>query len=59
MKEQVIFVLSQNGKGDAVDELLRIAREEPDPELRTSAIFWLGQSKDPRIIDFLEELIGE
>lgn len=57
MKEQVIFVLSQDDSGDSVDALLELAKTETDLDLRTKAIFWLGQSDDPRVVDYLGELI--
>ena len=59
MKEQVIFVLSQNKADAAVDKLMDIARRDTDRELRSKAIFWLGQSRDPRVLKFLEELINK
>jgi HEAT repeat protein len=58
MKEQIIFVLSQNKAEAAVDKLMDIARRDPDRDMRSKAIFWLGQSRDPRIIKFLEDLIN-
>jgi HEAT repeat protein len=58
MKEQVIFVLSQNRAEASVDKLMDIARRDSDRELRSKAIFWLGQSRDPRVLKFLEELIN-
>jgi len=60
MREQVIFALSQRGNRDprAVDKLLDIAKTEQDRELRKRAIFWLGQSKDPRAAKLLQELIN-
>ncbi|HEX7119298.1 MAG TPA: HEAT repeat domain-containing protein [Longimicrobiales bacterium] len=57
MKEQLIFVYSQRDERAAVDKLIQIAREESDPELRKKAIFWLGQSDDPRAAEFLLEII--
>ncbi len=57
MKEQVIFVASQDGSTEMVDLLMEIARTEPDAELREDAVFWLGQSDDPRVPAFLLELI--
>jgi HEAT repeat protein len=59
MRDQVIFVLSQRGNSDtqAVDKLLDIAKTEKDRDLRKKAIFWLGQSKDPRAAKLLQELI--
>ena len=59
MKEQVIFVLSQrNNNPAAVDKLFDIAKNDKDPELRKKAIFWLGQSRDPRVQQFLMDLIN-
>jgi HEAT repeat protein len=57
-KKQVIFALSQKGRSpEAVDKLIDIARNEKDKELRKDAIFWLGQSRDPRAMKALQELI--
>lgn len=57
LKDQAIFVLSQRGDAAAVDKLIAIARRDPDPELRKKAIFWLGQSRDPRAAQTLAEII--
>jgi HEAT repeat protein len=58
-KDQVIFVLSQRGKSpEAVDKLIDIAKNEKNRELRKKAIFWLGQSHDPRAVKALQELIN-
>lgn len=58
MKEQLIFAYSQRREAGAVDKLMAIAENEPDAELRKKAIFWLGQSKDPRAAEFLLRLIN-
>lgn len=58
MKEQIIFVLSQNRADAAVDKLMDIARRDADRDMRSKAIFWLGQSRDPRVLKFLEEVIN-
>ena len=34
-----------------------IARDEQDTELRKKAIFWLSQSNDPRVAEFLLTII--
>lgn len=57
MKEQIIFVASQRNREAAVDFLMEVARTEQDTELQRKAVFWLGQSKDPRVAEFLLELI--
>ncbi|HVE77833.1 MAG TPA: HEAT repeat domain-containing protein [Gemmatimonadaceae bacterium] len=59
MKEQLIFVLSQRDERAATDRLIEIARSDPNRELRKKAIFWLGQKDDPRVQQFLLELIGQ
>jgi hypothetical protein len=58
MKEQLIFVYSQRREREAVTALIDIARTEADPELQKKAVFWLGQSRDPRAAEFLLELIN-
>ena len=59
MKDQIIFVLSQRQHDPAaMDKMFDIARNEKDPELRKKAIFWLGQSRDPRVQQFLLDLIN-
>ncbi|NIP58140.1 MAG: hypothetical protein GWM92_12275, partial [Gemmatimonadetes bacterium] len=57
LKEQVLFLLSQEESSEAVDALLEIARNETDLELKKKAVFWLGQSDDPRAEEFLLEIL--
>ncbi len=59
MKDQLIFVYSQRREKEAVDKLMDIARKETDRELRKKAVFWLGQSKDPRAAEFLMQIINQ
>jgi HEAT repeat protein len=59
MKEQMIFVLSQRKSDAATDKLFDIAKNDRDPELRKKAIFWLGQSRDPRVQQFLLDIINK
>jgi HEAT repeat protein len=59
MREAIIFALSQRQSDrTAIDKLFDIAKNEKDPELRKKAIFWLGQSHDPRVQQFLLDLIN-
>jgi HEAT repeat protein len=60
MKEQIIFVLSQRQHDPAaMDKMFEIAKNEKDADLRKKAIFWLGQSRDPRVQQFLIDLINK
>ena len=58
LKEQLIWVLSEKRDEAAFTRLMQIAKSDSDPELRKKAIFWLGQSNDPRVKDFLLEIIN-
>jgi HEAT repeat protein len=55
----IVFQISQQEGSEALEALMEIARTEKDPELRNSAIFWIGQIDDPRVEDFLLEIINE
>jgi hypothetical protein len=57
LKEHMVFVLSQRRERPAVDKLMSIARTDPDHNLRKKAMFWLGQSRDPRVAGFLADII--
>ncbi len=57
VREQAVFALSQRPRDEGVPALIRIARDNPDPDLRKKAIFWLGQSDDPRALALFEELL--
>ena len=57
VRKQAVFALSQRSGNEGVPALLRIARDNPDPELRKTALFWLGQSEDPRALALFEEIL--
>jgi len=57
LREQWTFVLSQRHEDPALDKLIEIARGDSDGEIRKRAMFWLGQSRDPKAIQFLHDLI--
>lgn len=56
IQKHAVFSLSQRGT-DAVPALVRIAQEHRDPVIRKAALFWLGQSDDPRALALFEELL--
>lgn len=57
IREHAIFALSQRPHHEGIPALIRIARTSPDHQLRKKALFWLGQSGDPRAIDLFEEIL--
>ena len=42
-----------------VPALINLAKSHPDPAIRKEAIFWLGQSKDPRATEALVEIVND
>ena len=57
LRDQMIFVYSQRSEKAATDKLIEIAKTDKDREIRKKALFWLSQSKDPRVADILEAIL--
>jgi len=57
IRAAAVFGLSQRPEDEGVPVLIRIATTNDDPEIRKQALFWLGQSDDPRAIELFEELL--
>jgi hypothetical protein len=57
VREHAVFALSQRPREEGVPALIAVARTNKDPEIRKKALFWLGQSHDPRALDLFEELL--
>jgi hypothetical protein len=58
VRKHAVFALSQRPADEGVPVLIRIARTNRHPELRKTALFWLGQSEDPRALSLFEELLA-
>ena len=58
LREHAIFVLSQFDGSEATTVLIDIAKSETNVDLRDKALFWLGESNDPRAASFLADLIN-
>ena len=52
-----MFALSQLPKDEGIPKLVRVARANRNREVRKDAMFWLGQSNDPRALAFFEEVL--
>ncbi len=57
VRKQAVFALSQRPANEGVPALIRVARTSPSGELRKTALFWLGQSEDPRALALFEEIL--
>lgn len=57
IRDQAVFAISQLKASDGVPILIRLAKTNPDPKIRRKALFWLGQSDDPRALKLFEEIL--
>ena len=60
LKEQIYHALTRMRNQDAaLDMLIELVRIEKDPELRKTAIFWIGRFDNDRAVEFLYEIIAD
>jgi hypothetical protein len=57
VKKKAVFALSQLPKAEGIPKLIRVARTNRNKQVRQDAMFWLGQSNDPRALEFFEEVL--
>ena len=57
MKDALISFYVQSGDRQAVDKLLSIAKNDENPAIRRRTIAQLSRSEDPRVKEFLKDLI--
>ncbi|MFI5209419.1 MAG: HEAT repeat domain-containing protein [Gemmatimonadales bacterium] len=58
IREAAVFAISQRPNDEAVPTLIRLARSSSHASVRKQAIFWLGQSDDPRALGLIEEILS-
>jgi len=58
VKRRAVFALSQLSNGEGVTKLIDLAKTNRNAEVRKQAMFWLGQSKDPRALDFFQQILS-
>jgi hypothetical protein len=44
-------------RSEGVPLLIQVARTNTNPAVRKQAMFWLGQSRDPRALQFFQEIL--
>lgn len=57
VRDGAVFALSQRPNDESVPALIRLARTHRDPQVRRSAVFWLGQKRDPRALEYFEQVL--
>ncbi len=59
LRGQAIFILGQQESEEALDIMLDVVRNDPDPEVKSHAAFWLSQADDPRALEAVVEVLGD
>ncbi len=57
VKQHAVFALSQLRHGEGIDPLIQVARTNKDQAVRARAMFWLGESGDPRALELFEQVL--
>ncbi len=58
VKKKAVFALTQMPNGEGVPKLIEVARSHSNAAVKKQAMFWLGQSKDPRALRFFEDVLA-
>jgi len=59
VKKKAVFALSQLPREEGVPKLIEVAQNNRNREVRKQAMFWLGQSHDPRALQFFEKVLSQ
>jgi len=57
VQKQAVSALSRLPKDEGIPRLIELAGTHRNPEVRRQAMFWLGQSRDPRAVDFFAQIL--
>jgi hypothetical protein len=57
LKSHAVFVVSQLPRHESIPQLLEIARSNRSWRVRSKALFWLGQTGDPRALELFEDVL--
>jgi HEAT repeat protein len=56
---QALHAISERPADEAVPLLLKAAKSHPNSQVRRAAIHWLGESGDPRALEFFHQVLTE
>jgi hypothetical protein len=57
VRKQAVFALSRRPADEGIPALIRVVRSNREPEIVRTALFWLGQSEDPRALSLFAEIL--
>jgi hypothetical protein len=56
-RKKAVFAMSRLPNGEATTQLVQLAETSKYPEVRKQAVFWLGESHDPKALEYLTKLV--
>lgn len=56
-REEITFAFSQSPVPAAQETLFRLARRDPDADVRGQALFWLAQKNAPGVVELIRETL--
>jgi HEAT repeat protein len=59
VREAALMALAHAPDSKGVPALIEIAKSHPDKATRKKAVFWLGQSKDPRARQAILDIVSD
>ena len=59
VRQSAVFALSRLPGDESATQLIELAKTSKDFAVRKQAVFWLGQSKDPRALAYLEQVLKQ
>lgn len=59
VRAQAVFAISQQPHDRSVPALIGVAKGSAPASVRAKALFWLGQTADPRAIDYLASVLEQ
>jgi hypothetical protein len=57
VRKRAVFAMTMLPRDESVTKLIDLARSHRDTTVRRQAMFWLGQSRDPRALAFFEQVL--
>jgi HEAT repeat protein len=57
VKKKAVFAVSQMPDSEGVPVLIQVVKNNRNPVVRKEAMFWLGQSHDPRALEFIASIL--
>jgi HEAT repeat protein len=59
LRRQAVYILGRNGTEEATGDLLEVAKNDPDPGVRSDAIMLIARSPGTTTVKILEQLFNE